>query len=80
MREELGVAVPDERRLLAIIRAAFAQRRKTVENNLRAIGLAGLAVASGIDPTRRAETLTLEEFGALARRAADGIANGPCYS
>jgi 16S rRNA (adenine1518-N6/adenine1519-N6)-dimethyltransferase len=70
MRVEPAVAVPDERRFFAIVRAAFAQRRKTLENNLAAVGQAGLAAAAGVDPRRRAETLSIEEFAALATAAA----------
>jgi 16S rRNA (adenine1518-N6/adenine1519-N6)-dimethyltransferase len=74
-RPTAAVDVPDERRFFAIVRGAFAQRRKTIENNMRAMGLAGLPEAAGLDPRRRAETLSLEEFAALARaeaRRADG--------
>lgn len=70
MREVPAVEVPDERRFFSIARAAFAQRRKTLENNLAAVGLAGLAAEAGIDPRRRAETLALEELARLARAAA----------
>lgn len=51
------------------VRAAFAHRRKTVANSLSAAGLAGAAealAAAGIDPRRRAETLSVEELGRLA--------------
>jgi 16S rRNA (adenine1518-N6/adenine1519-N6)-dimethyltransferase len=65
-RETPAVAVPDEARFFAIVRAAFAQRRKTLENSLRAAGLAGLAEDAGLDPRSRAETLSLDEFAALA--------------
>jgi 16S rRNA (adenine1518-N6/adenine1519-N6)-dimethyltransferase len=54
------------------VKAAFAQRRKTLANALRgawpALGAAAVAerlAAAGIDGRRRAETLTLEEFGRL---------------
>jgi 16S rRNA (adenine1518-N6/adenine1519-N6)-dimethyltransferase len=63
-----------EARFRAVVRAAFARRRKTLANALAA----GLAVApgavrqaattSGIDPGRRAETLTIEDFVSLAAR------------
>lgn len=66
MRAEPAVTVSDERRYLEIVRVAFAQRRKTLANNLAAAGRRGLAEAAGIDPRRRAETLTLPEFAALA--------------
>ncbi len=49
------------RRLLA---AAFAQKRKTLANNLKAVlpDHAQVLQAAGIDPSRRAETLTLDEW------------------
>lgn len=57
--------------LFAAIKAAFAQRRKTLSNTLgarwpREQVLAALAEVD-IDPQRRGETLSLEEFGTLAR-------------
>jgi 16S rRNA (adenine1518-N6/adenine1519-N6)-dimethyltransferase len=52
------------------VRAAFAQRRKTLWNNLRHIGIpeemvGRMFAGSGIDRTRRAETLSVEEFSRL---------------
>lgn len=69
------VEVIDEDFLFVVTRASFVQRRKTIFNNLQA-GLQGgkskkdeilaaLEVA-GIDPKRRGETLSIEEFGRLA--------------
>ena len=54
----------------AVVRAAFQMRRKTLRNALRGLGDAeradrALSVA-GIDPGRRGETLTVEEFATLA--------------
>lgn len=54
------------------LRTAFAQKRKTLANNLRAAGIApGLTEASlsetGIEPMARAESLTVEQFAALWR-------------
>jgi len=69
-RECPAVDVPDEAVFRRIVRAAFAQRRKTLGNCLAAGGFGGLAERAGIDPRRRAETLDLQEFAALAR--ADG--------
>lgn len=62
----------DEPVFTRTVRAAFAHRRKTLLNSLRDEGLpAAHATAalrkSGIEPSRRAETLTLEEFGSLAQ-------------
>ena len=74
---ELGV---EEDSFLAFLRKAFAQKRKTLANNLRAAGLAAPAAAdalarAGIDAKARAEALPLERFAALwlALRA-DGLA------
>jgi 16S rRNA (adenine1518-N6/adenine1519-N6)-dimethyltransferase len=48
--------------------AAFGQRRKMLRASLKQLGDAGaLLSAAGIDGTRRAEELTVEEFCALAR-------------
>ncbi len=61
-----------EQFLFRIIKAAFANRRKTLKNSLSAGGLVLTAKAAhdalvdaGIDPIRRAETLSVEEFIAL---------------
>ena len=49
--------------------AAFGQRRKMLRQSLRSLGRdpATLLAAAGIDGTRRAETLDVAEFCALAR-------------
>jgi 16S rRNA (adenine1518-N6/adenine1519-N6)-dimethyltransferase len=64
------VAVQDEAEFRRVVRAAFAQRRKTLRNALgasfgRAPAEDALARA-GVDPGRRAETLSLDEFARLA--------------
>ncbi|MBI3779182.1 MAG: 16S rRNA (adenine(1518)-N(6)/adenine(1519)-N(6))-dimethyltransferase RsmA [Gammaproteobacteria bacterium] len=60
------VAVNDPERFALLVRAAFASRRKTLRNNLKGLLPAGDMIALGIDPTRRAETLSLAEFAALS--------------
>ena len=50
-----------------IVKAAFAQRRKTLRNNLKGLLTAGEISDAGIDPSARAETLSVEEFIALTR-------------
>jgi 16S rRNA (adenine1518-N6/adenine1519-N6)-dimethyltransferase len=65
--EQLGV---DERSFIDLVKMAFAQKRKTLSNNLRAAKIdAARATAAlekaGIDSHARAETLTLEAFAAL---------------
>lgn len=68
------VAVADERRFHVVVRAAFAQRRKTLANALaaglgRPVDAVRAAVESaGIEPSRRAETLTIFEFADLTGR------------
>jgi 16S rRNA (adenine1518-N6/adenine1519-N6)-dimethyltransferase len=47
--------------------AAFGQRRKMLRGALRALDGTALLDAAGIDPARRAETLTVAEFDLLAR-------------
>lgn len=48
--------------------AAFGQRRKMLRQSLKSLGVDGEALcrAVGIDPTARAEVLTVQEFCALA--------------
>jgi 16S rRNA (adenine1518-N6/adenine1519-N6)-dimethyltransferase len=66
------VAIADPRRFRALVRAAFSQRRKSLANALAAgLGLPverarALLAAAGIDPGRRAETLSLAEFARVA--------------
>jgi 16S rRNA (adenine1518-N6/adenine1519-N6)-dimethyltransferase len=76
---ERGPEVDDERLLWRVVSAGFAQRRKTMLNNLRAApeelsarveaagGAAALLEAAGVEPSRRAETLTLDEWEAVTR-------------
>ena len=51
-----------------IARAAFAQRRKTLRNNLKKIMSDAQIRQCDIDPGRRAETLTISEFVALTNQ------------
>ncbi|MEH6943984.1 16S rRNA (adenine(1518)-N(6)/adenine(1519)-N(6))-dimethyltransferase RsmA [Bacillus sp. JJ722] len=74
-REKPLVEVKDEDFFFTVTRASFAQRRKTLQNNLTSqlkngkekkdLILAALERAN-IDPKRRGETLTIEEFGRLS--------------
>lgn len=49
-----------------LTQAAFGQRRKMLRQSLKPLGGEALLTSAGIDPTRRAETLSVEEFAALA--------------
>lgn len=67
------VPVDDDAEFRRMVKAAFAQRRKTLRNALRAAGYENLDEASektGIDFQRRGETLTVEEFAMLANTLA----------
>ena len=71
--EEPPVQVADEKKLFALIRASFNQRRKTLANSLgNAAGLkvsreqvTGALEELGLSATIRGEALTLEQFAAL---------------
>ncbi|MGN2370270.1 16S rRNA (adenine(1518)-N(6)/adenine(1519)-N(6))-dimethyltransferase RsmA [Clostridium cagae] len=64
------VKVQDEKLLFDIVRAGFNMRRKTLWNVTKVIGLSKEDLqkafdSCNIDPKRRAETLSIEEFAAL---------------
>ncbi|MFP1631458.1 16S rRNA (adenine(1518)-N(6)/adenine(1519)-N(6))-dimethyltransferase RsmA [Zhengella sp. ZM62] len=56
-------------RLERVTLAAFGQRRKMLRQSLKSLGGEALLAKAGIDPTRRAETLTIGEFVRLANLA-----------
>jgi 16S rRNA (adenine1518-N6/adenine1519-N6)-dimethyltransferase len=60
------VTVTDINLLDKLVTQAFSQRRKTLRNTLRDYFSADQMQTLGIDPGRRAETLSLHEFAALA--------------
>jgi 16S rRNA (adenine1518-N6/adenine1519-N6)-dimethyltransferase len=51
-----------------VTKTAFGQRRKMLRQSLKSVGGEELLAKAGIDGTRRAETLSVEEFVGLARR------------
>ncbi|MBB6483291.1 16S rRNA (adenine(1518)-N(6)/adenine(1519)-N(6))-dimethyltransferase RsmA [Rhizobium lusitanum] len=53
-------------KLEAVTQAAFGQRRKMLRQSLKPIGGEALLLKADIDPQRRAETLSVEEFCRLA--------------
>lgn len=59
----------DRRMLERVAAAAFGQRRKMLRQSLKSLGVdpALLAAAAGVDPTRRAETIPVSGFVAMAR-------------
>lgn len=66
--------LPCDRRMLErVAAAAFGQRRKMLRQSLKSLNAdpALLAAAAGVDPTRRAETIPVSGFVAMARELAD---------
>ena len=56
----------DETRFATFVAAGFGQRRKTLGNTLKPYLSADAIATLGIDPKRRAETLSVAEFVALS--------------
>jgi len=56
----------DVKKLARVTEAAFGQRRKMLRQSLKSLGGEALLTSAGIDGTRRAETLEIAEFVALA--------------
>ena len=67
------VDVPDIQAFFRVVRAGFGQKRKQLKNALAAgLGLPAAEVSAaltraGVDPRRRAQTLSLDEWAGLAR-------------
>ncbi len=65
--------VPDRDAFFAVVKAGFSQKRKQLHNALAAglarpqSEIAGALQRAGVDGRRRAETLTLAEWGAITR-------------
>ena len=72
IRDEKPVKVEDEEFLFKVIKAGFGQRRKTLSNALSVLKGYDKATIlrcleeAGIDPLRRGETLSLEEYARLS--------------
>jgi 16S rRNA (adenine1518-N6/adenine1519-N6)-dimethyltransferase len=63
----------EESRLWSVVDAGFAQRRKTMRNALRRLGLSvseadAVLAAAGVSPSARAEELSLATFAAVAEQ------------
>ena len=71
VRPEPPVQVSSEKMFFRVVKAAFAQRRKTLANSLKAGGLdkenlIQVLEQAGVDGRRRGEQLSLAEFAAVA--------------
>ncbi len=66
--EHPSVTVKDEKMLFRLVKTAFSQRRKTLSNSLKSFGadIKAVMLSAGIDPQRRPETLSIEEFARLS--------------
>lgn len=71
LRDKPPVDVIDEKLFFRVVKAGFAQRRKTFSNTMKTTGLTRdrieeLLVKANIDGQRRGETFTLQEFADVA--------------
>lgn len=70
VRKTPAVAVKDEALFFRVVKAAFGQRRKTIANALKTLGVSreridGALSAAGVATERRGETMSLAEFAAV---------------
>ncbi len=65
------LAQADPALLERVTAAAFGQRRKMLRQTLKPLGGETLCRAAGVEPTARAEELSVEQFAALARALAE---------
>jgi 16S rRNA (adenine1518-N6/adenine1519-N6)-dimethyltransferase len=63
------VEIADKSQFDRIVSQAFSQRRKTLRNALKDLVSEEAMEAAGVDPTARAETLSLAQFAALSHQA-----------
>ena len=71
LRDKPPVDVIDEKLFFRVVKAGFAQRRKTFSNTMKTTGLSKdrieeLLAKANIDGQRRGETFTLQEFADIA--------------
>ncbi len=79
LRDEPAVELNNEEMFFRTIKAGFTQRRKTLLNSLTTMEGCDKAIAekaladAGIDKTRRAESLSMQEFADLAKALEEAI-------
>lgn len=82
VRSAPAVEVEDEAFFFDVVQASFVQRRKTIYNNLAAryftketkSQLEPILQGAGIEPSRRGETLSMEEYARLSSALAAALA------
>jgi 16S rRNA (adenine1518-N6/adenine1519-N6)-dimethyltransferase len=57
--------------LATLVRQAFSQRRKTLRNAVKGLLSEQDILATGSDPSARPETISLEQYAALANKLSD---------
>ena len=74
LEPKIDTAIKNEKTFRRIVSAGFRQKRKTITNNLKSEfeNIEKVFAECAVDPQRRAETLTLEEWKCLAKRKAGG--------
>jgi 16S rRNA (adenine1518-N6/adenine1519-N6)-dimethyltransferase len=81
IRSKPAVEVDDEAFFFDVVQASFVQRRKTIYNNLAVRyftketkgQLEGILQEAGIEPARRGETLSMEEYARLSRCLSEAL-------
>ena len=79
LRDKSAVDVQDEKLFFRVVKAAFSQRRKTLLNCICANfsvakdDMSLLLTKIGIEPSRRGETLSIEEFAAVSNMFTQNI-------
>ncbi|PCF97058.1 16S rRNA (adenine(1518)-N(6)/adenine(1519)-N(6))-dimethyltransferase RsmA [Vreelandella nigrificans] len=68
--DSLPHTADDPALLFELVKLAFGQRRKTLRNNLKGRVSVETLEALGIDPVRRPQTLSVEEYVTIANRVA----------
>lgn len=81
MLQSPAISVRDEKMFFRVVKIAFSQRRKTMLNAMKQIQnilpqasesiIKDIIISAGIDPVRRAETLSIEEFARLSNGFSD---------
>ncbi len=73
MPKQSPLRLLDEKLFAEVVRAAFAQRRKSLRNSLKRLARAEEFVAAAVDPGLRAEALSLEQFVRLSNTIATRV-------
>ena len=79
LRDEPSVAPSDKKAFFACVKAGFGQRRKTLLNSLTGYldmskeDVGKVLALADIDPRRRAETLSIQEFSRISDKASEFV-------